>query len=104
MTIFIAIMTFSNNQTAGSAFLFGLQLSIYRNIIKNDFFEYFLLNTGIKYNILKAMEQYYLNSDNYSYGDFWINSPKKEKLLCSSERSNNLVRCVFLLKDIYVIK
>ncbi|MGN0631165.1 MAG: substrate-binding domain-containing protein [Ruminococcus sp.] len=24
-----------------------------------------------------AMEQYDLNSDNYSYGDFWINSPKK---------------------------
>lgn len=38
MAISIAIMTFSNNQPAGSAFLFGLKLYIYRNIIKNDFF------------------------------------------------------------------
>lgn len=38
IAISIAIMTFLNNQTAGSVFLFGLQLSIYRNIIKMIFY------------------------------------------------------------------
>lgn len=52
----MTIMTFLIACTAASAFQFSLQLYICKSIIINDFFEYFLLNTGRKYDILKAKD------------------------------------------------